>query len=176
MALTRIQKEELLAGYAAGLGDLQHAFLIGYQGISVPQVTELRRRVRAEGGKYIVVKNSLAVRAVAGKALGQLSAQLSGPTAIAYGAADPVALARVLSDFAKDAPAIKFKGALLEGRALAGTAVKEIASLPSRQELLAKLVFLLQSPITRFVRVLAALPQQFVATLDQIRQKKENQG
>lgn len=176
MPLSRQQKDSLIADYAGGLAEAQHAFVLGFQGISVPKVTELRARVRAQGGRYIVVKNSLALRVIGEKPLGQLKDRFQGPTAVAFTSGDPVALAKALTDFAKDAPAIEFKGALLEGRAMDGSAVREIASLPGRKELIAKLLFLLQAPITRFVRVLAAVPQQFVTVIDQIRIEKEKQG
>jgi large subunit ribosomal protein L10 len=89
---------------------------------------------------------------------------------------DPVSLAKALTDFAKDVPAIQFKGGLVEGRTIAADQIKDIAALPSREELIAKLLFLLQSPITSFVRVLAAVPQSFVMVLDQIRQQKDGGG
>ncbi len=175
MALSRQQKDHLLASYEEGLAEAPHVFLMGYQGITVPQVTELRSRVRKSGGSYIVVKNTLALRAIEGKPLGGLSEHFQGPTAAAWGD-DPVSLAKALTDFAKEVPKIEFKAGLVDGQAVAGEDVKAIASLPSREELITKLVFLLQSPIARFVRTLGALPQQFVLVLDQIRQKKEQEG
>ena len=84
-------------------------------------------------------------------------------------------MAKALTDYAKDVPAIKLKAGLVEGRAIAADQIKEIASLPSREELIAKLLFLMQSPVTRFVRVLAAVPQSFVMVLDQVRKKKEEE-
>lgn len=173
MALTREEKAELLQEYEQGLATTSHAFLVGYQGIKVPQVTALREKVRQSGGSYVVVKNTLALRAIDGAALAQLNEHFVGPTAVAYGS-DPVALAKALTDFAKDVPVLQFKAGLVEGRAIAGDRIKDIASLPSREELIAKLLFLLQSPITRFARVLAAVPQSFVSVLDQVRQQKES--
>lgn len=176
MPLTRGDKQEILDEYGAGLADARHAFLLGFKGISVPQVTELRARIRQRGASYVVVKNTLALRAVAGKPLAQLGDHFSGPTAVAYSPDDPVALAKVLTAFAKDTPALEFKAGLVDGQPIAGTRVAEIAALPSRQELITKLVFLLQSPIVRFARVLAALPQQFVSVLDQIRAQRAEQS
>jgi large subunit ribosomal protein L10 len=173
MALTREDKAELLQEYEQGLATTSHAFLLGYQGIKVPQVTALREKVRQSGGTYIVVKNTLALRAIDGAALAQLNEHFVGPTAVAYGS-DPVALAKALTDFAKDVPVLQFKAGLVEGRAIPAGQIKEIASLPTRDELLAKLLFLMQSPIVRFARVLAAVPQSFVTVLDQVRQKKES--
>jgi len=173
MALSRARKDELVAGYEALMARAPHAFLMGYQGITVPQVTELREKVRASGGTYLVVKNTLALRAIDGKALAAFAERFTGMTAVAFTEGDVVALARTLTQFAKDVPAIQFKGGLVEGRPIAAEQVKEIASLPGRDELIGKLVFLLQSPIVRLARTLLAIPRDFVAVVDQIRKKKE---
>jgi large subunit ribosomal protein L10 len=98
-----------------------------------------------------------------------------GPTAVVFSQTDPVALAKALTDSLKDIPALQFKAGLVEGRAIAADQIRDIASLPSREELIAKLLFLMQSPVTRFVRVLAAVPQSFVMVLDQVRKKKEEE-
>ena len=172
MPLTRDDKQELLQQYEQGLATSPHAFLLGYQGIKVPQVTALREKVRQSGGEYIVVKNTLALRAIDGAALAALKDQFTGPTAVAFTDKDPVSLAKALTDFAKDVPAIQFKGGVVEGRAIGGDQVKDIASMPSREELIAKLLFLLQSPISRFVRTLAAIPRDFVVVLDQVAKQK----
>jgi large subunit ribosomal protein L10 len=172
MALSRAQKQEILGGYGDTLADAQHAFVIGFKGITVIQATELRSRIRAKGGKYLVVKNTLARRAVEGKALEQVREHFTGPTAVAYGA-DPVSLAKVLTDFVKESPVIEFKAGLVEGRPVAANQVSEIAQMPSREQLITKLVFLLQSPIARFVRVLAAAgPQRLAIVLDQVAKNK----
>ena len=173
MALTPTDKEQPLAEYENGLAQAPHAFLLGYQGITVPQVTELRNKVRASGGEYVVVKNTLALRAIDSKALAPLKEHFVGPTAVVFSQKDPVALAKALTDSVKDIPALQFKAGLVEGRAIAAEQIRDIASLPSREELIAKLLFLMQSPVTRFVRVLAAVPQSFVMVLDQVRKKKE---
>ena len=173
MPLTRTDKEKLIAEYQEGLAVAPHAFLLGFKGITVPQVTELRNRVRATGGEYLVVKNNLALRAIDSTALAALEEHFAGPTAVVYSTKDPVALAKALTDYAKDVPAIKLKAGLVEGRAIAAEQIKDIASLPSREVLIAKLLYLMQSPITRLARVLAAVPQSFVMVLDQIRIKKE---
>jgi large subunit ribosomal protein L10 len=176
MPLTRSDKEQILETYEQGLAKAPHAFLLDFQGISVPQVTELRKRVRDSGGEYVVVKNTIALRAIDSQALGQLKEHFVGPTAVAFSLTDPVGVAKALTDYAKDVPAIKLKAGLVEGRAIAADQIKDIASLPSREELIAKLLFLMQSPVTRFVRVLAAVPQSFVMVLDQVRKKKEEQA
>src|SRR5215470_9895531 len=155
MPLTKSDKEQLVDEYSNGLAAAPHAFLLSYQGITVPQVTALRDKVRQSGGYYEVVKNTLALRAIDGKALGGLKEHFVGPTAVVYGK-DPVALAKALTDFAKDVPALQFKAGLVDKQTVPAAQIKEIASLPSREELIAKLLFLLQSPIVRFARVLAA--------------------
>jgi large subunit ribosomal protein L10 len=174
MPLTRQQKTDLVESYSAGLAKAPHAFLVDYKGVTVTQVSELRRKIREAGGQYEVVKNRLLLRAIGGEALEELKEDFQGPTAVAYCAEDPVGLAKAVTDFAKDVPAIELKGGILEGRPVAAAEVKEIAQMPSREELLTKLVFLLQSPISSFVKTLAALPRQFVVVLEQVRQQKES--
>jgi large subunit ribosomal protein L10 len=176
MPLTRADKEKLIAEYQEGLAVAPHAFLLGFKGITVPQVTELRNRVRSSGGQYLVVKNNLALRAIDSTALGALEQYFAGPTAVVYSAKDPVALAKALTDFAKDVPAIEFKAGLVERRPVAAAQIKEIAQLPSREQLIAKLLYMLQSPIARFAGVLAAVPQSLVVVLDQVRKQKEGAG
>lgn len=173
MAVSRAKKESLVAGYEESAASAQHAFLVGFKGISVEKVTELRRRIREKGGHYVVVKNTLARRAVAGKPLEQVKEHFTGPTAIAFSLTDPVSIAKVLTDFAKEAPVLEFKAGVVEGRPIAANQVGEIAALPGREELIAKLLYLLQSPITRFVRVLAAAgPQRLATVLDQVAKSK----
>jgi large subunit ribosomal protein L10 len=172
MPLTRAAKEDLVSSYQAGLAVAPHAFLVDYKGISVPQVTELRDRVRESGGEYVVVKNRLLLRAIEGAALEELRGHLKGPIAVAYSEADPVALAKALSEFAKEVPELEFRAGLVEGRPVAAEDIEDIAKLPSREELLAKLLYLMQSPISRFVRALGAIPTQLVTVLHQVAQEK----
>ncbi len=175
MPLSLQQKKDLVERYRAGAGAAPHIYLVDYKGISVPAVTELRQQVRQLGGEYRVIKNRLMLRAIGGAALEGLSDQFSGPTAVVYGD-DPVALAKVLTDFAGEAKVLEFKAGLVEGRPVAGSDIEEIAILPGRQALIAKLLFLMQSPITRFATALAAIPRQFVVALDQVKRKKEETG
>jgi large subunit ribosomal protein L10 len=173
MPLTASQKRALVTRYQEGLATAPHVFLMGYKGIDVPQVTELRDRVREAGGSYAVVKNRLALRALEEGALAGLKEHFRGPTAVAWSSEDAVALAKALTRVAKDIPALEFKAGLVDGAPIAGTQVAAIASLPSREELVAKLLFLLQSPISRLVRTLGALPRGLVTALDQIAKKKQ---
>ncbi len=175
MPLTRSQKEQLVDQYTADLAVTPHAFLVGFKGLTVPQATELRSRIRAKGGHYAVVKNTLACRAISGKALEGLKDKFQGPTAVAF-SDDPVSLAQALTEFAKEVPSLEFKGGLVEGKVIAAEQVEAVARMPGRNELLAKLLFLLQSPITRLARGLAAIPQQLVIALDQIAKQREGQA
>ncbi len=176
MPLSRQQKDSLSESYREGVASGLHLFLLDYKGITVPQDTELRSRIRESGGKYEVVKNRILLRSIEVSALGELQEHLQGPTAVAYSEDDPIALAKVLTEFAKGVPAIEFKAGFVEGKAVNVAEIMEIASLPSRQALVANLLFLLQSPVSGLVRVLHALPQQFVAVLRQVREKKEGSG
>jgi large subunit ribosomal protein L10 len=175
MALTRTQKQTMIDRYQAGLGEAPHAFLVSFKGLTVPQATDLRTRIRDSGGAYEVVKNTLAVLAIEGRGLGELKDHFQGPTAVAYSSEDPVALAKALTDFQKEVPAIEFKGGLVEGRAVAADDIEQIARLPGREELIAKVLFLMQSPVTRLARCLAAIPRQLVVVLDQVSRQREQE-
>ena len=172
MAQTRAQKEDMIGHYQGGLATAKHAFLVDFQGLTVAQATDLRSRIREQGGSYEVVKNRLALRAIEGRGLGELKDKFRGPTAVAYVDEDPVTLAKALTDFRKDVPEIEFKGGLVDGQAVEASEVEAISQIPGREQLLAKLLFLLQSPITRLARGLAAIPRQLVVVLDQIATQK----
>ncbi len=176
MTLDRQTKEGLVERYSRTFAQTQNAFVLDYRGITVPEVTELRAKVREVGGHYEVVKNSLARLAIAKSDMAEMSEHFEGPTAIAYSEGDIVSLARVLRDFAKDVPALEFKGGVVEGVAVAPEEIAQIADLPSRDDLVAKLVFLLQSPIAGFVRSLGAIVPQFVRVLEEIRKKQDAQS
>ena len=176
MPLSRQEKETVLESYREGLAGAPHVFLMGFKGLTVPDATELRSQVRASGADYVVVRNRIALLATEGRALADLKGHFQGPTSAAFGQGDPVALAKVLTDFAATSPTIEFKGGLVDGKLVAASDIKELSTLPSREQLITKLVFMLQSPISRFARVLAGVPQQFVSVLDQIRQTKESQN
>lgn len=172
MPLMRSDKDELIEQYREGLAQAPHAFLVDFKGVNANQVTDLRAKIRLSGGSYEVVKNRLARRAIDGQALSALEDQFVGPTAVAYCTEDPVGLAKALTEFAKTVPSVEFKGGIVDGSAITAEQVQDIAKMPSREELMAKLLFLLQSPITRLARTLAAIPRDFVVVLDQIAQGK----
>lgn len=171
--MNRDEKAQAISEFAEGIGKATNAFLIDFKGITVPQVTELRKQVRESGSDYVVVKNTLALIAVKDSPLKALSAQFTGMTAVAYNATDAVALAKALTKFAKDVPAVQFKGALLNGQAVPASEIQNIANLPSREELVSKLLFLLQSPMRGLVTVLQANIRNLAVVLDQIAKQKE---
>jgi large subunit ribosomal protein L10 len=169
----REQKAEAISEFTGGIGSATNAFVLDFKGITVPQVTELRKQVRESGSHYVVIKNTLALIAVKDTPLTKLTGHFSGMTAVAYNTTDAVALAKVLTKFAKDVPAVQFKGAMLGGQVVAATEVQNIANLPSREELISKLLYLLQSPIRGLATVLAANIRNLAVVIDQVRQQKE---
>ncbi len=172
----REQKGQAISDFTENIGQATNAFVLDFKGITVPQVTELRKQVRESGSDYVVVKNTLALIAVKDSPLTKLSNHFTGMTAIAYNTTDPVALAKVLTKFAKDVPTMKFKGALLAGQVVAPGEIQSIANLPSRDELLGKLLYLMQHPIRGLAVVLNGTIRNIAVVLDQIAQQKGGGG
>ncbi|MBF0415097.1 MAG: 50S ribosomal protein L10 [Magnetococcales bacterium] len=143
-----------------------------YRGLTVAQMGDLRKRMHDNGCQFRVVKNTLAKRASSGTPFESLSGLLSGPTGLAF-SVDPVAPAKVLTGFVKDNPTLEIRGAVMNGQLLDGTSIAKLATMPSREVLLAKLLGTMNGPIQNFVGVLAAVPASLVRVLDQIRQSKE---
>ncbi len=135
------------------------AVVTEYRGLTVTQIQELRRQLRAAGADYKVFKNTLVRRAIDGTGVEPLAAFLEGPTAIAFVSGDVSAVAKALRDFAKGAPALKVKGGVLNGQALSDRDLVALADLPSREVLLARLAGLIASPLTTMAGLLKAVPQ-----------------
>ena len=120
MPLSREQKENLVEVYKEDLAKAPHVFLVDFSGVTVPQATDLRNRLREVGGNYVVIKNRIAARAVEGAALDGLKERFQGPTAAAFSEDDAVSVAKALTEFAKEVPALEFKGGMVDGSLAAG--------------------------------------------------------
>jgi large subunit ribosomal protein L10 len=155
--MNKTEKQELIDALHADFVKSPHAILVDFRGLTVPAVTEFRRKVRQSGSAYRVVKNSLALRAAKGTSYEKLADKFEGTTGVAYSASDPVGLAKVLVDFAKDNPNLVVKAGLVSGsQLLDAEGVKALSTMPSLPEMRAKLLGLLQTPATNLVRVLNA--------------------
>ena len=155
----RSEKQHDLDKLKTDLAKVSTVILTTFQGIKVEDDTKLRRAVQAAGGKYQVVKNTLAERAGAGTPAESLLKNLSGTNSISYTQTDPVALAKALTKIAKDVPAFQFKSGVVQGRVISIAEIQQLANLPSKEELISKIMFLLNAPAQRIATALNALPR-----------------
>jgi large subunit ribosomal protein L10 len=149
------------------LAKLKHLFVTGYEKLRVDQDFELRKIVRGAGGKYRVVKNNIAEIASEGTASADVLKGLRGMTSVAYTSNDPVALAKALTTYAKTNPSFTFKAGIVEGRAIDIKAIVELANMPSKDELFAKLLYLINAPAQRLVTVMNAVGRNLAVVVDQ---------
>ncbi len=171
--LTKEQKREQSLELRDGLADVTTLFLLENQGLNVNDVNILRSEVRKTEATYKVVKNTVVRLAVEGTEMEGITPFLSGPKVLAYTAGDGVALAKVLKTFIKDHPELSFKHAYLEGQILEAEDAEKMADMPSRDELIARLLQMLQSPIRRLAVALNTPVQKFATVIAQIAEKAE---
>lgn len=175
MALNRQEKAAVIEEITSQLAGAQAVVVAEYRGLSVESVTQLRKDARAAGVYLRVLKNTLAKRAIAGTAFEGLSSKMAGP--LIYGiSTDPVAAAKVLVNFAKTNDKLILTGGALPGQVMGVDGVKALATMPSRDELLSKLLGTMQAPIATFVRTLNEVPTKFVRGLAAVRDQKESQA
>jgi large subunit ribosomal protein L10 len=170
--LKKSSKEQVVSELAEKLATAKASFLADYRGLTVDQVNQLRSKLREVGVDYRVVKNTLLKLAAKDTGAACLEEHLAGPTAIAIVMDDPVAPAKVLSEYAKQNNKFELKAGALEGKLLSLDDIKALSDLPSREVLLAKMLGSMNAPITNFVGVLAAVPRSLVQVLAAIQDKK----
>src|ERR1700720_9079 len=163
----RSEKQQDLDKLKGELAKVSTVILTTFQGITVQDDTKLRRSVQAAGGNYKVVKNTIAERAANGTPAEKLLSNLKGTNSIAFTNTDPVALAKALTKIAKDVPAFQFRAGLVEGRVISIAEIQQLANLPSKEELISKIMFLLNAPAQRIATALNALPRNLAITVSE---------
>ena len=173
MAVTRARKIEQVEKLSGELKKVSSLIVATYSKLTVAQDYELRKTLRVSGAKYRVVKNTLAERAAKGTKVEEVLKDLAGVTSIAYTDGDPVALAKALAKYAKDNPEFTFKAGVVEGRVVSIKEIEALATMPSKEELYSKLLFLLNAPAQRLVTTVAAVGRDLAVVIGQGVEKKK---
>jgi large subunit ribosomal protein L10 len=167
------QKKQEIDALRQDLERAKNLFVTGYEKLRVDQDFELRKAIRGAGGKYRVVKNNLAEKASEGTASEQVLKNLQGMTSVAYTTNDPVALAKALTAYAKANPTFTFKAGVVEGRVIDIKTIHDLATMPSKEEILSKLLFLINAPAQRLATAVNAVPRNLAVVVNQaVEQKK----
>jgi large subunit ribosomal protein L10 len=172
--MKRTEKEQLVSELKDKIDGAKALYFTDFTGLNVKRMTELRRRLRKAGVEYVVIKNTLALRAV--NESGLTGSKLKGPTGVVV-SKDPVTAAKVITDFAKEneqRPALK--GGLLEGQALTNDQVKKLASMPSREQMLAELGASMQAPLSMFLGAMSSMLSNFAGVMESLKAQKEAAG
>ncbi|MDR0888405.1 MAG: 50S ribosomal protein L10 [Coriobacteriales bacterium] len=164
------EKLDVVSKIKEDIQGADNVWIVDYRGLTVQQSEELRRNIRAQGAAYKIYKNSLTECALRELDMPDLGDMLEGPSAFVFATGDPVGSAKALKDFGKDHEALTLKGGLMGGKVVAMETIHSIADLPSREELLAKLLGTISRPMQGIVSVLNAVPEKFVRTLDAVAQ------
>jgi large subunit ribosomal protein L10 len=173
MAVTKAKKTQQVEKLTKDLKDVSNVVVATYTKLTVAQDYELRKALRGVGAKYQVVKNTLAERAAKGTKVEPALKDLTGVTSIAYTTGDPVAMAKALTKYAKDTPEFSFKVGVVEGRVINIKEIEALASMPSKEELMSKLLFLINAPAQRLATAINAVPRNLAVVIDQAVQQKK---
>jgi len=173
MAVTRAKKVEQVEKLGGELRNIASVIVATYTKLTVAQDFELRKALRSSGAKYRVVKNTLVERAAKGTKIAEALKNLEGVTSIAYTGGDPVAMAKALSKYAKDNPEFTFKTGVVEGRVISVKEIEALATMPSKEEIYARLLFMLNAPAQRLATAIGAVGRNLAVVVNQgVREKK----
>jgi large subunit ribosomal protein L10 len=172
--MNKTEKGAVVSGLKERLARASTIYVTDFTGLKVKNVTELRRRFRGLGVEYVVVKNTLAQRALKDASVSGLDAVLEGPTGLVLAGADPIAAAKVLADFQKEFERPAVKAGLVDGRVVTAADVKRLATLPSREQLLSQIAGAFQAPLAGFVGVMSSLLYQMVGALEALRSQRSS--
>jgi large subunit ribosomal protein L10 len=167
MAVSRAKKKEQVEKLSGDLNNVSNMVVATYTKMTVAQDFELRKALRGAGAKYQVVKNTLAEKAAKGSKVEGALKDLAGVTSIAYTTGDPVAMAKALTKYAKDTPEFTFKIGVVEGRVIQVKDIEALANMPSREEMMAKLLFLINAPAQRLATAINAVPRNLAVVINQ---------
>jgi large subunit ribosomal protein L10 len=174
--LKRSEKENVVEALKEKFSKAEAVVLTDYRGLDTTAMNELRVQLREVSVEYQVVKNTLMLRASEGTDMALLKDHFVGPSAVAVSYEDPVAPAKVLTKFGKDHPALEIKAGVLAGKAIDVEGIKQLSKLPSREELLSKLLSVFNGPARSFVSVLSGVPRAFLGVLNAVKEQKEAPG
>ena len=170
--MNKTERQETVESLTEQLRSSPNLYVTDFTGLNVLRMTEFRRRLRASGVSYVVVKNTLAQRALAANSITGLDDHLAGPTGLVLAGTDPVAAAKVLTDFAKEFEKPEIKIGLIDGRPVTADQVKRLASLPPRDALLSQLAGTMQAPVAQLVGVMNSMLYQMVGALEALRAQR----